>query len=145
MGPPTLVDGDPEVYSMRACVIWMLQWGRRLSPTETSRELWPINLRTELQWGRRLSSTETRAHYSFGPRLYRFNGAADSRRRRHSCYAGRLARRPVLQWGRRLSSTETLASAFTVTPQIKLQWGRRLRRRRRSRQCCCRSCVVASM
>jgi len=58
MGPSTLIDGDAISGEVRAWAL-ELQWGRRLSSTETPNSLTAIVPRYSLQWGRRLSSTET--------------------------------------------------------------------------------------
>ena len=107
--------------------------------------------RLRLQWGRRLSTTETSA---CGCRLWfaqgRFNGAVvfQRRKRRDShgtefqayCFNGavvfqRRKRGPCLrwkaeemrlQWGRRLSTTETSIFHPRSFAPRRLQWGRRL-------------------
>ena len=60
MGPPTLVDGNKrETSPVRPGTSW-LQWGRRLSSTETiANPGCAMCVSRSLQWGRRLSSTET--------------------------------------------------------------------------------------
>src|SRR2546425_321793 len=105
MGPSPLSDGD---FAFTSRFVWMrwLQWGRRLSATETGNDegrdqaapaasmgpsplsdgdselLALVNPIAALQWGRRLSATETARHHP-GPRRGRgFNGAVASQRRR---------------------------------------------------------------
>ena len=80
-----------------------LQWGRRLSTTETVRSLgFPQGI-VWLQWGRRLSTTETEGQKQQLMLTYQ-----------------------KLQWGRRLSTTETQYRRTEGSSNKRLQWGRRL-------------------
>ena len=174
MGPSTLVDGDaagqPSPDNPHLCFngavdsrrrrraggagskgyCSVLQWGRRLSSTETRRPSPRAGKPRTLQWGRRLSSTETPCCGRSPSASSCFNGAVDSRRRRRrrSAVASRASgrfngavdsrrrRRPSpgtgprssseLQWGRRLSSTETQQVHQVCAAEVRLQWGRRL-------------------
>ena len=58
MGPSTFVDGD-RLLDAEALQIKMLQWGHRLSSTETIVGPEAAARVVRLQWGHRLSSTET--------------------------------------------------------------------------------------
>jgi len=131
MGPSTLIDGDWRGSGARSWAA-RLQWGRRLSSTETDDERFSRERYPALQWGRRLSSTETRQgadpttavelgfngavdshrrRRRVAPRATctgsSFNGAVDSHRRRRRLRVAELGEATALQWGRRLSSTET--------------------------------------
>ena len=107
---------------------------------------------TSLQWGRRLSTSETHsARHATPHHRPRFNGADvfQRRRRSHSSLVqpkpkhasmgptsfnvgdgngGDLTPRECcrLQWGRRLSTSETMPSAPGMPSAPALQWGRRL-------------------
>ena len=118
----------------RSCSVW-LQWGRRLSSTETVGAGGEDFVIVELQWGRRLSSTETQQQgpgfnlgerASMGPPTF-VDGDVTQ------LWNGALV--PPLQWGRRLSSTETLVSAFGTSIDLELQWGRRLSSTETRRRC----------
>ncbi len=156
MGPPTLVDGDPPAPVLPTPVV-SLQWGRRLSSTETHTDRLSQGDADELQWGRRLSSTETSGtpgswrttRCSFNGAAdsrrrrrpaarrdpspaCRFNGAADSRRRRREAGRVRGQAGKELQWGRRLSSTETRTSTENESMDPRFNGAADSRRRRRS-------------
>src|SRR5947207_1498596 len=81
---------------------------------------------TTLQWGRRLSSTDSSGSCVMWWRATAFNGAVDSHRRTGSNSLNTLRCFVVLQWGRRLSSTDRSRSARTDCTDCTLQWGRRL-------------------
>ena len=105
MGPSTFVDGDHRSLPPWSNCL-MLQWGHRLSSTETLSRAEAEGIAYSLQWGHRLSSTETRSTSpkgcrdvaSMGPSTFvdgdrrvapwssrarrGFNGAIDFRRRR---------------------------------------------------------------
>ncbi len=89
-----------------------LQWGRGLSPTETSSAVPEPPAQHPLQWGRGLSPTETRSKTNEKiERKKCFNGAAGFRPRRprqRTCAAREAGQ---LQWGRGLSPTETSLAA----------------------------------
>src|SRR6185436_2029470 len=126
MGASTLNDGDGRV-DFRAGTVSQLQWGRRLSSTETPLFKDGGSMSTKLQWGRRLSSTETGdpgvtlaapSPASMGP-----STLIDGDARSGSGWRLSVA---ALQWGRRLSSTETNGGRYAYTSKVRLQWGRRL-------------------
>src|SRR6185436_14880102 len=150
MGPSTLIDGDAtRPNRRRVCCIW-LQWGRRLSSTETRTgsgqhgetvaSMGPSTLidgdtgvikaydldGEVLQWGRRLSSTETGAWISAPGRYLSFNGAVDSHRRRllFSRMVG-----PCRRSFNGAVDSHRRRPAIPVSPwrpRRRLQWGRRL-------------------
>ena len=132
MGPSSFNDGDVHSpvsffagpYGFNGAVVFQrrrrrrsdlkrsqhrsLQWGRRLSTTETCVRCYFSPRAFRLQWGRRLSTTETvmfqfkqiwieRA--SMGPSSF---NDGDCRSQSSTTLSGQL-----LQWGRRLSTTET--------------------------------------
>ena len=103
-----------------------LQWGRRLSSTETASTGLVDNLGYTLQWGRRLSSTETSEGSSRRSSSDGFNGAVGFRRRRHADAEGRGFLSLQLQWGRRLRRRRLITTANGVPLEVLLQWGRRL-------------------
>ena len=135
-----------------------LQWGHRLSSTETGG--WSLVRRLDelwLQWCHRLSSTETRGRRpdaradrrfmgpstfvdgdSLAPARTRralrgFNGAIDFRRRRHTKPAPASASSSQLQWGHRLSSTETRREELHRAGGVRFNGAIDFRRRRPSR------------
>ena len=59
-----------------------LQWGRRLSTTETGISVFEFEIAKALQWGRRLSTTETWRSLAPQRIVARFNGAVVFQRRR---------------------------------------------------------------
>src|SRR6185436_11929112 len=126
MGPSTLIDGD---VGARAPVLEQLDGfngavdshRRRLGNVITLSD--PTDV---LQWGRRLSSTETHTTGSREHRAGCFNGAVDSHRRRPHVFNPTTVGPDRLQWGRRLSSTETRPSRSMMVWTSSLQWGRRL-------------------
>jgi len=107
MGPPILVGGDPGAD--------LVAWGVRrasmgppiLVGGDNPRRCRLAVSNGWLQWGRRFSSAETRAKRTPSTFTTCFNGAADSRRRRHTPAASSMAACFGLQWGRRFSSAET--------------------------------------
>ena len=107
MGPTSFNVGDEPQRDERQGQ-QELQWGRRLSTSETARaspiEIW----RPSLQWGRRLSTSETsrlKDHKkqnkcaSMGPTSFNVGDFA--------CGKVEGSRGKWLQWGRRLSTSET--------------------------------------
>ena len=60
MGPSAFTDGDAGSSMISPGLIFLLQWGRRRSPTETGCACESLAcLESLLQWGRRRSPTET--------------------------------------------------------------------------------------
>src|SRR5712672_2143470 len=107
MGPPTLVDGDLAREVLDRIAADRLQWGRRLSSTETTP---PSTAQAPGRCFNGAADSRRRRHLPV--RRARalalcFNGAADSRRRRPLRAKLDAAAAGKLQWGRRLSSTET--------------------------------------
>ena len=150
MGPSSFNDGNwsgPGTWP-GPCP---LQWGRRLSTTETRAAVLIASRAHKLQWGRRLSTTETCDWQCDDGRIVGcFNGAVVFQRRKlittgwHLCsqagFNGAVVfqRRKLesvismectvttLQWGRRLSTTETTFDSTETAQPYMLQWGRRL-------------------
>ena len=107
----------------------LLQWGRRLSTTETGSDSYPDGGTQLLQWGRRLSTTETTMSVIDVTKMWSsFNEAVVFQRRKPDTMGTvRTLDLTTLQWGRRLSTTETLHSSFFFRVLLLLlQWGRRL-------------------
>ncbi len=84
MGPRAFAHGDFFGGIPLALQLSRLQWGRGLSPTETSR-----------------------VHPRFSNRASSFNGAAGFRPRRLLARTAKTLEAANLQWGRGLSPTET--------------------------------------
>src|SRR5882672_5673409 len=86
-----------------------LQWGRRLSSTETCHTPCRSPLSwNRLQWGRRLSSTETGLRAAAADRVSEASmGPPTLVDGDFRAEATAPERWDALQWGRRLSSTET--------------------------------------
>ena len=61
----------------------------------------------QLQWGRRLSTSETLRYVAPSRTICRFNGADVFQRRRHPVLSHYSDPVRELQWGRRLSTSET--------------------------------------
>ena len=73
----------PQPLNLAVCLSIRLQWGRRLSTSETTQLTADAEGRKTLQWGRRLSTSETEANVAI------------------------IEWVRSLQWGRRLSTSET--------------------------------------
>src|SRR5688572_16092621 len=111
MGPSTLVDGDESYGVLLAQPSRSLQWGRRLSSTETPPDrVGRLDGVVASMGPSTLVDGDANILASVTSTASGFNGAVDSRRRRPAWERELGAAGKRLQWGRRLSSTETFLS-----------------------------------
>ena len=108
--------------------VYVLQWGRRFSPTDTGEGKVRVGSDDHgLQWGRRFSPTDTGGGaMRLLPRQASFNGAVGFRLRILGALIAGVLHLGTLQWGRRFSPTDTSLDAVeALFGELELQWGRR--------------------
>ena len=86
----------------------LLQWGRRLSTSETDEAARTENAMARLQWGRRLSTSETLRLCRHGILLSVASMGPTSFNVGDPPKVWSARQKSGLQWGRRLSTSETL-------------------------------------
>ena len=93
---------SPTSETIRQCCVQIstpLQWGRRLSTSETRASRESAACSSPLQWGRRLSTSETARTNAVNRRCKCFNGADVFQRRRRHSPGNRTTTAAQLQWG----------------------------------------------
>ena len=124
MGPSSFNDGNEKLRASKEFREWLLQWGRRLSTTETGR--WREVLRQIARASMGPSSFND-GNFStcsfFRCKLSGFNGAVVFQRRKLPDVDKVLKDETPLQWGRRLSTTETPETADITPPSSSASMG----------------------